>query len=146
MDEIKLKRSEQDYYVSSDIEESTDSDDPQNIKVVTHRIEKGDISFVFKRDGIKSTQTLPMEDIDSKPYINAVSDFIKQKAKKNFDKYKSKKQLKLIKGCKNVKNEIKYVVVFMDGHEETISSFEMKQNFPNELLCYLEKRAFSSED
>lgn len=141
MDEIQLKRSEQDYYVSTDgeVSDTENDEDQQKISIVSHRIEKGSILYVIKQEGSKSTKTISSEDIDSPLYRNIIADYIKRKAKKSLEKNKLKNQLKYIKGITKVKKEIHYSVVFMDGHEENLSSFEMRQSFQQQLLNFLEK-------
>lgn len=147
MDEFFLKRTEQDYYVSSDEDEtdSEDSEETRSISIVSHRIDKGSISYTIKQAGSNSTQALSSEDIDTPFYRKSVSDYIKKKAKKSLEKNLLKNKVKYVKSCTIIKNEIKYSVVFMDDHEELLSSFEMKQSYPQELLKFLEKEAFGNE-
>ncbi|KAK8852436.1 hypothetical protein M9Y10_017412 [Tritrichomonas musculus] len=146
MDEIILKRSEQDYYVPTDEEDTTDTEEPNKATVASHRIEKGQITFVIKQAESDSTQTLSSDDAELPLYANIITSYIKQKAQKSIEKNKLKNELKYIKGCKIIKNETKYVAVFVDGHEESLSSFEMKQNYPSEFLIFLENQIFSNRD
>lgn len=147
MDEIQLKRSEQDYYISTDEEvaEEENNEKPPNISITGHKIENGSISFIIKPKNTISTKTISSDDIDSPNYRKVISKYIKDKAKKSFEKNKSKNQIKFIKNAMKIKKEIKYAVMFMDGHEEILSSFEMKQNYPQELLAFLEDEILNSD-
>ena len=118
-------------------QKESDADSQPSDAIVDHKFTDGNLFYKIHYSGRDEAEDEWL-DVDS---VNP--ELIDKYVESSCKAYTGKNVIQSVQYGVEKDNKIIYHVVFIDGNEADLSSFEMRLNYPLELIKFLEKTSFS---